>query len=290
MKYLAVLMIICAIILVVLYINKKPRVEAFQQSEKFVVRTNADIYDEFYSEIYDELMVPEQRVNYEADLIINTIQPNKTFTKILDVGAGTGTLVDTLSKRGYMVTGVDRSASMVDKAVCPIIRGDVLDPMLFDRGSFNIILCLDFTIYEMSDKRGFFKNAFYWLEKHGYLVVHLADKDRFNAITPGAKPVVLDTVEQLGPERIKKTEIDFGDFTYSSDYVYGKGCQVCHKETFVDKASQNVRQNELTLYMEGVDEIIDLAVKSGFTVKGGFSLANGPLRDAAQQIIIFERV
>jgi len=290
MKYLAVLMIICAIILVVLYINKKPRVEAFQQSEKFVVRTNADIYDEFYSEIYDELMVPEQRVNYEADLIINTIQPDKGFSKILDVGAGTGTLVDTLSKRGYMVTGVDRSASMVDKAVCPIIRGDVLDPMLFDRGSFNIILCLDFTIYEMSDKRGFFKNAFYWLEKHGYLVVHLADKDRFNAITPGAKPVVLDTVEQLGPERIKKTEIDFGDFTYSSDYVYGKGCQVCHKETFVDKASQNVRQNELTLYMEGVDEIIDLAVKSGFTVKGGFSLANGPLRDAAQQIIIFERV
>lgn len=290
MKYLAVLMIICAIILVVLYINKKPRVEAFQQSEKFVVRTNADIYDEFYSEIYDELMIPEQRVNYEADLIINTIQPDKGFSKILDVGAGTGNLVDMLSKRGYMVTGVDRSASMVEKAVCPIIRGDVLDPMLFDRGSFNIILCLDFTIYEMSDKRGFFKNAFYWLEKHGYLVVHLADKDRFNAITPGAKPVVLDTVEQLGPERIKKTEIDFGDFTYSSDYVYGKGCQVCHKETFVDKASQNVRQNELTLYMEGVDEIIDLAVKSGFTVKGGFSLLNGPLRDAAQQIIIFERV
>ena len=290
MKYLAILMIICAIILVVIYINKKPRVEAFQQSEKFVVRTNADVYDDFYSEIYDELMVPEERVNYELDLIINTIQPDKGFAKILDVGAGTGTLVGELSRRGYMATGVDRSTSMVQKSGRQMNKGDVMDPMLFDRASFNVILCLDFTIYEMSDKRGFFKNAFYWLENHGYLVVHLADKDRFNTITPGAKPVVLDTVEQLGPERIKKTEIDFGDFTYSSDYIYGEGCRVCHKETFVDKASQNVRQNELTLYMEGVDEIVELGKKSGFTVKGGFSLANGPLRDAAQQIIIFERV
>jgi len=290
MKYLAILLIICAIVLVYIYITKPKRVEAFQQSEKFVVRTNSEIYDDFYSEIYDELMVPEPRVNYELDLIINTIQPDKSFTKILDVGAGTGTLVDTLSKRGYMVTGVDRSTSMVKKSGRPLIRGDVMDPMLFDRGSFNVILCLDFTIYEMTDKRGFFKNAFYWLENHGYLVIHLADKDRFNAIIPGAKPEVLDTVEQLGPERIKKTEIDFGDFTYSSDYVYGEGCRVCHKESFVDKASQNIRQNELTLYMENPDEIIDLSIQSGFTVKGGFSLANGPLRDAAQQIIIFERV
>jgi len=290
MKYLAVLLIICAIVLVVLYINKKPKVEAFQQSEKFVVRTNTEIYDDFYSEIYDELMVPEPRVNYELDLIINTIQPNIKTTKILDVGAGTGTLVNTLSRRGYMARGVDKSASMVKKSGLPLIRGDVEDPMLFGRSSFNVILCLDFTIYEMSDKRGFFKNAFYWLENHGYLVVHLADKDRFNAIVPGAKPALLDTVEQLGPERIKKTEIDFGDFTYSSDYVYGEGCRVCHKESFVDKASQNVRQNELTLYMEGVDEIVDMCRLAGFTVKGGFSLANGPLRDAAQQIIIFERV
>jgi SAM-dependent methyltransferase len=290
MKYLAVLLIICAIILVVIYFNKRPKKEAFQQSEKFVVRTNADIYDEFYSEIYNELMVPQSRVNYEADLIIGTIQPDKNFSKILDVGAGTGTFVCELSRRGYMITGVDRSTSMIEKSGCPLILGDVADPMLFDRAEFNVILCLDFTIYEMSDKRGFFKNVFYWLENHGYLVVHLVDKDRFNAIIPGAKPDVLETIEQLGPERIKKTEIDFDDFVYSSDYVYEDGCRVCHKETFVDKGSQNIRQNELALYMETPDEIIEMARSTGFTVKGGFRLIDGPSRDAAQQIIIFERV
>jgi len=289
MKYLAVLMI-CAIILGVIYLNKPHRIEAFQQSEKFIIATNADIYDEFYSCIYNTLMVPEPRVNYELDIILNTIQPNINTTKILDVGAGTGSMVSELSKRGYMATGVDRSTYMIEQSDWPLIRGDVLDPMMFDRASFNIILCLDFTIYEMSDKRGFFKNAFYWLENHGYLVVHLADKDRFNAIIPGAKPAVLDSVEHLGPERIKKTEIDFKDFTYSSNYVYGTGCQVCHKETFVDKASQNIRQNELTLYMDEIDEIVDMCRLVGFTVKGGFSLVNGPLRDAAQQIIIFERI
>jgi len=293
MKYIWVLMIICVVVIVYLYIKRKPGREAFQQEVPFSVKTDADIYDEFYCDIYDKLMVPDKRVAYETDLILRTLNPNIETTRILDVGSGTGSLVGLLKEKGYNAKGVDKSQAMVSKGLSnghkEIILGDVGEPMLFDRADFTIILCLDFTIYEMTDKVGFFKNAYYWLERGGYLVVHLADKDRFNAIIPGAKPAVLDSIEQLGPKRVKKTVIDFGGFEYTSDYICGKGCEVVHKESFVDKVSQNVRQNELTLYMETGDEIIEMARGAGFIPFGAFTMVDGPAKDAAQQIVIFQR-
>jgi hypothetical protein len=62
------------------------------------------------------------------------------------------------------------------------------------------------------------------------------------------------------------------------------------KESFTDKQTQNIRQNERTLYMESNEYIIAIAQKSGFVAKGTLSLEGGPSRDGWQQIIIFERI
>jgi len=78
------------------------------------------------------------------------------------------------------------------------------------------------------------------------------------------------------------------DFVYTSDYV-SKGPSVRHVETFQDKQTQNIRQNERTLNMISMEEVLTLARESGFVGKGGFSLVGGPRRDAAQQILILER-
>jgi len=297
MKYLVVLMIFCIILLGLCWFHKRKRgVEAFQQSGPFSLKTDADIYDEFYCDIYDRLMIPDVRVEYELGIIMKTLNPDKTRSRILDVGAGTGTLVNSLVLAGYNAIGVDKSLAMVQKGILNegpnklIIKGDIGEPMLFDKGAFTMILCLDFTLYEMSDKLVFFKNCYSWLERGGYLVIHLAEKDQFNAIIPGAKPVVLDTIEQLGPERVKKTVIDFGGFVYTSDYVDGSNkYELIHKESFTDKVSKNVRQNELTLYMEPSEKIIEMVSKIGFIPKGLVSMANGPARDAVQKLVIFER-
>ncbi len=247
-------------------------------------------------------MLPDARVKYELGIIMKTINPDKTQSRILDVGAGTGTLVNSLVSAGYNAKGVDKSLAMVQKGILNeksnhskskggIIKGDIGEPMLFDKGAFTIILCLDFTLYEIPDKIVFFKNCYSWLERGGYLVIHLAEKDQFNAITPGAKPAVLDSIEQLGPERVKKTVIDFGGFIYTSDYVDGSNeYELIHKETFVDKASKNVRQNELTLYMEPSAKIIEMVSKVGFIPKGVVSMVDGPMRDAAQKLVIFSKI
>lgn len=288
-------LLLCAVILIGIWFYKTSRKtnEGFQQNERFVLKTENDIYDGFYSEIYDELMIPEPRAEYEADLILRTLQPDTRYSRMLDVGCGTGALLNNLQMRGFDIRGIDVSKQMNKRALAKypnvvIKNHSILDPMAYERAAFTHVFCMDFTLYEIEDKPLFFKNCYYWLQNNGYLVVHLADKDRFNGIIPAAKPAVLDSVEQLGPERVTKTHIDFIDFVYASEYI-AKGSTVVHKETFTDKATQNIRQNERTMEMPSKSEIIEMARIAGFIPKGAFTMADGPSRDGAQEVVVFER-
>lgn len=150
---------------------------------------------------------------------------------------------------------------------------------------------MNFTIYEIEDKLQLFKNCYYWLQHNSYLVLHLAEKDRFNTIIPGGKTDVLDSIEQLGEKRVTTTIIDFTDFVYKSEYVPNSlnNKQLVHKETFTDKSTQNIRQNERVLKFDGFDEIINMAVRAGFIAKGYFTMEKGPSRDVHQRIYILER-
>jgi len=289
------LLIICSLILILLWFYRKTQksTEGFQQKERFLLKTDENIYDNFYSEIYDTLMMPQNRAKYEIDLLLKTLQPTTRYSRMLEVGSGTGTFLNELHKRGYKAQGIDRSKAMkriaeIQYPDINILCEDVMDPMAYDRAAFTHIFCMDFTLYEMEDKPTFFKNCYYWLQNNGYLVLHLADKDHFNPIIPAAKSPVINSIEQLGPTRITKTEIDFIDFVYVSDFVT-KGKQVLHKESFTDKPTQNIRQNERTLYMDSKQEILDMARIAGFIPKGGFSMGGGPARDAAQEVLILER-
>jgi SAM-dependent methyltransferase len=288
-------LLFCVIILLCIWLYKKNTrpVEGFQQSERFLMKSDQASYDGFYTEIYDSLMLPEERASYEVGELVKALQPDPRYSRLLEVGSGTGAFLNEWKRRGFIISGIDASEAMVAKSKSKypsvdVIKGNILDPMCYDRAAYTHIFCMDFTLYELSDIRGFFKNAYYWLQRNGYLVIHLADRDRFNALIPAAKPAVLDSLEQLGPERVVKTEIDFLDFVYTSDYVT-KGSSVRHIETFQDKQTQNIRQNERTLVFYSVEEVLGFARESGFIGRGGFTLVGGPRRDAAQQILILER-
>jgi len=63
--------------------------------------------------------------------------------------------------------------------------------------------------------------------------------------------------------------IDFIDFTYKSSYDFSKSDgRVIHKETFTDNKTQNIRENERTLFMKNTEDILSIAIKYGFIVKG----------------------
>ncbi len=272
--------------------------EGFRQSDRYILKENQDCYDDFYSQIYDDLMLPEKKSEYEVSKIIEMTEPSRHYSSFLDIGSGTGDLVNRLKNQGYNAYGIDKSRSMIAKSQdkfpeAPIKCGDVSEPITFDRGTFTHITCTGFTIYEIEDKARFFQNCYFWLQPNGYLILHLVERETFDPIIPAGKPTVLDSPQKYSNTRITNTLIDFTDFTYKSSYDFSKSNEkVIHKETFNDKATQNIRENERTLFMKNTQDILSLATKYGFTVKGKVVMdVSNEMEDSSSQFLyILERM
>ena len=258
------LLVILAIVLLCIWLYQQnyplKSTEGFQQHDRFLLKTDADCYDEFYSEIYDTVTPPEHRI---IDEIIQTLQPDSKLSIMLDVGSGTGHTLSALKKKGYTAYGIDRSPAMIDvsKKTYPSIEikcENVENPMAFDRALFTHVFCMNSTIYEMENKRAFFKNCFYWLQNNGYLILHLT----------------------LNNKRATKT--DYGSFVYTAESVASKNT-IVFKESFIDKQTQNIRQNERTLYTESDEDILSIAKMAGFIPKGS-------LLSDKEHVILLERV
>jgi SAM-dependent methyltransferase len=278
-----VIAIILLILLVILQSARKSvKLEGFQQKESFNIQRGNDIYDEFYSEIYDKLYNAESRSEKEATEIINATQPDKEYSVFLDIGCGTGCLVNALKRNGYNAIGVDKSNAMIETgkerhpdAKSSMQCGDAMDPMLFERGVFSHILCMDRTIYEIEDKIAFFRNCKHWLQPGGYLILHLVEPDKFNTIVPLGQPrgILKDNSEltTLDGKRVTDTAIDFIDFKYNSKYDFshlGSSGVVTQTEKFTDATSNKVRQNEHVMYMTPSLSILEDSRYCGFLMQG----------------------
>jgi SAM-dependent methyltransferase len=281
-SWFIIAIILLCLLLFLQFSRKSTKYEGFQQKEPFTMQRGQDIYDEFYSEIHDRLYDTESRSEKEAIHIISATQPDKEYSVFLDIGCGTGCLVDALKRKGFRAIGVDKSNAMIEtgkeRQKSDIQCGDATDPMLFERGVFSHALCMDRTIYEIPDKITFFRNCKHWLQPGGYLILHLVEPDKFNAIVPLGQPSgFLADTEQLKTadgKRVTDTAIDFIDFKYNSKYDFSefkKTGAVKHTEKFTDAKSNKVRQNERTLHMSSCKSILEDARYCGFLQMGEFS-------------------
>jgi SAM-dependent methyltransferase len=288
-KILVAMIIMIVILFILQSVRGNAKYEGFQQKEPFVTERNSKAYDGFYAEIYDRLYKTESRSEKDALNVIKATQPDKEHSTFLDVGCGTGCLVDALKRQGYNAVGVDYSEAMIEVGkerrpkTCggaSLKKGDALDSLLFDRGVFSHILCLERTIYEMEDKIAFLRNCKHWLIPGGYLLLHLVEPDKYNAIVPLGKPDGLDSVPMRKTDgtRITDTAIDFVDFKYKSSYDFSelKRGVVTQTETFTDSASSRVRQNEHTFFMTDSKSIVDDARYCGFVLMGESVAENDP--------------
>ena len=74
-KWLIIIGIICLLFLLLQKFGDKPdNQEGFTQLEPFVFKQNDDVYDDFYSVIYDDIHKPSLRTDYELEYIIRIIQ------------------------------------------------------------------------------------------------------------------------------------------------------------------------------------------------------------------------
>ena len=277
---LALLLVACK------QMNSEKASEGFDQSGPFSLKRDNQIYDDFYATIYDDIHGSE---NSEIDEIVKIIQPSKRSI-FLDVGSGTGHLVNQLENMGYSAHGIDQSKAMTDRSAknFPDINvkyGDACDSMAYDRGTFTHITCMNFTIYHMKDKATFFQNCFYWLSPNGYLILHLVDRDKYNAVAKAANPMFVENPQKYTDSRIVESNTVLGGFKYSNSIDLKNESRVTVKERFTDLVSNNTRENELTLYMEDRSKILNIAQKCGFIPHAQIN-SNG---DKHQYVYILER-
>lgn len=292
------LIILAILMLIVLWYKKhdlSPYYEGFSQESPYVFKSGDDIYDDFYVEIYDKLMETDKQCSYEFDKIIESTNPSKKKSVFLDIGCGTGVLAGKLFENGYHIYAIDKSKAMVDytSKKFPSLHvkcGDIKDPILYEKESFTHILNTGLGIYQFSNKDIFFRNSYFWLRQDGYLILHLVDRDKFDTIVPGGKPPLLENPQIYSKKRITDTIIDFIDFTYRGSYDFSKVSdnQVLFKETFTDGLTKNVRQNEITLYMEPINEILQLATDAGFIIQNKVNL-KGCTGDENQFLYVFQK-
>lgn len=278
------------------FANQNPTTEGFAQNDKYVMKREKESYDPFYSQIYDYLHLTEERSKFEMKHVIATTQPDPEFSRFLDIGCGTGCLVKLLHDEGYYAQGIDQSKAMIQTGLkrSPSIRiavGDAEHTAEIEKGSVTHITCMNFTIYAFEDKIAFFRNCYYWLVPGGYLFVHTVHRNKYDPIVPAGKPILLKHAQQYAKSRITDTAIDFVDFKYKSSLDFSnvddKNVAV-QTETFTDKASGHIRQNENTLFMESEEDILKKAVFAGFLLKSKFQMKDYN-QDEHQCVYILEK-
>jgi SAM-dependent methyltransferase len=269
--------------------------EGFEQSSPFVLKQNDQVFeDTFYSEIYDEIFLPANNAKIDIMQIIQMTQPSKIYSCFLDIGSGTGTLLNELHQQGYRAYGVDKSQSMVDytETKYPDVHvkcENVNEPMAFEPGFFTHIICNNFTIYHFENKIKLFRNIYHWLTPNGYLFLHLVEPNTFDTIIPSGKPSIISNPQKYCKHRITETVLDFKTFKYKSKYDFSNYSDNNHQihliETFTDDAQQHVRQYEQVLYMEPKETILSVVQQCGFILH---SLSYDSSRE--DHLIILEKI
>jgi SAM-dependent methyltransferase len=270
--------VILLLIVVGIFRTTKTGKEGFEQTDKFMFKTDSDVYDDFYSDIYDQLVFNNLKDDYEVGQIVNSTKPTQESI-ILDVGSGTGHHVGLLNKKGFKAIGLDNSHSMIEKAKenypeYDFVEGDILNAMQFQPQSFTHILCLYFTLYYIKDKAQFFNNCMNWLMPGGSLVVHIVDRKMFDPILPPANPLLMLTPQRYAKERITSSNVNFEGFKYSANFELDDNKNSAKfVEKFKNKETGKIfRKQEHKMYMESEADILDMAKNAGFIMQGKIDL------------------
>jgi SAM-dependent methyltransferase len=266
-----------------------------QNGEKYKLVTKP-YEDPYYVNVYDKLHLPHRHIPDEIDWILATTQATPETALIVDVGSGTGTGLAALLQRGFTNSyGVDSSQVMLDKAAkkYPEVAGQctkadvVNDPMLFERGTCSHILCLDKTIYDISDKRAFFRHCYGWLKPGGVLALHLVEPDKYNPqpLLSYKNSIFADEATRHADKPVHLPENVVCRTKPLADGIF--------TETFTDDSAAVVRRVERTMYMESPDEIVGLAQRCGFIPTAAKTDRPFVVRvcpdDPHQQIVLLER-
>jgi len=279
-----VIMVLLIVLLYTVIYNIKHCKEGFSGKPELITKTNSEIFDDFYVDIYDNLVFNRKKNDFEIDNILDITKSNtKPSSKpyILDIGCGTGHHVNNLQEKGANVIGIDKSSAMIKKARnnypdLTFNACNAIDQMAYEDNTFTHITCLYFTIYYIKNKKQLLENCYKWLAPNGKLILHLVDINKFDH-----EIMVSPKIKSNNNERVTKNIVNFNNMDYKSEFKSNKSNKsnksdksdkiiypnAIFKETFKMKDSNTVRINEHKLYMSTQKSILSLAKDIGFTLE-----------------------
>lgn len=294
-------LITISFVIIVYYVYKKYvddtdllyEVEGFTQSKSYVYKKDNECFDDFYIEIYDTIYNNYKNIPLETDYIIKNTELTDN-SKILILDSKTGIMVNEFDKQNCECYGMEENKEMINysKSMYPNIKVDndsIYNSLAVTSNSFSHIIINNYNIYNYQDKYSILKNCYYWLNANGYLIVHLIEPNKFDTLMPIARPCIYNNIQNKVKNRIKKCNVNFLGFNYNSEYAFKNNNQLLLKENFIDKKTNHIRQQERTLYLESINNILLIAKKAGFHVHGKASMKNIN-GDEHQFIYIFEKI
>lgn len=251
-----ILLLILILLVFFIGFNKYVKKEGFiNQKNKFTFKKGPEIFDDFYANIYDNLITDNVKDEYIVGKIINRTSPTSK-SLLLDIGSGTGDIVSLFNEKNVKSIGLDNSTSMINisKLKYPLLefnKGDATNIMIYPAHTFTHITCLNDTIYYFKDKKHVIKNIYEWLMPGGYFILQLDSNNKNIKLTNKNKEV-------------------FTDFTYKIQKEQLNGA-VLINETFKDHQGK-IRKQQHQLFTDTNNDILRDIRNEGFIINGSFKL------------------
>ena len=250
---------------------------------------NDELYDEFYSTVYDNLTQLAGRYPQEITLIMHQWKKKaKADTMdILDCGSGSGLATVMFAKQGVnSVVGLDRSDAMLRRArevtliaadlsknkkeSVSFTKGDMNIEGTFTPGQFSHAALLFFTIYYSKDTVGVFNNLYSWIRPGGELAIEVVNKYKFDPLLEAASPFTGLTVQRYSKKRVTKSLVDFDKFSYEAEFdLQDPTAEFREVFRFKDKS---IRRQRHTLTMRDISDIVHYAQTAGWKYNGYIDL------------------
>lgn len=243
-------------------------------SSALAILGNDHIFDDFYAQVYDQLVDGKTRTKAEVTYTLNWVKsyrPDIKSIEVLDIGCGTGIGVDEFKKAGVSkAVGIDRAESMIAKgrkqfSSLDLRVGDAEIIGTCSSNEFNVATLFYFTFYYLKDRETALRNIYNWLQMGSCLVIHLVNRDKFDPILESASPFVGFSLQKYSKDRITQSKVSFDKFDYFANFEL-EGSEAHFKEEFKFKDGK-VRRQIHRLRMPTMDETVAIVERCGFTYK-----------------------
>lgn len=261
-----------------------PKTQADETSIKWI--ESPELFDDFYSQVYDQLVQGAARTQAEVGLALHAFTQNKkkslTDLTILDAGCGTGIATAALAKMNVKkVIAVDQSAAMIKHAKEVTLPGstltqvqkdaiefrqmDLMNPSALQGGEADCAICFYFVLYYLRDHETFFRNMFHWIKPGGTIAIEVVNKYKFDPMLDSSAPWIGFSLQKYSKDRITKSEVVFDKFRYEGKFDLIDPVAE-FRETFRFKDG-SVRRQKHTLLMPSIEEIVKIAKIVGWEYK-----------------------